>query len=579
MNLLRRYAGKYLRLFICAIAFLSLEAGCDLMQPTVMSWVVDNGIGSRNLALVLRYGGLMLLITAVGAFAAVMRNFISSNVSQGFGADLRGDLYQKIHSLSFDQIDRFEPATLITRLTNDVTQLQNFVNGMMRIFVKAPLMCIGAIIMAMLINFRLSLIVLAVMPLIIVLIVFNTRLAFPFFRRLQGAIDRVNGVMREFLSGIRVVRAFNRSGFEQQRFNEANAGLSDIQKSAMRTMAVFSPGIALAVNLGAAAVLWAGGYRVNGGSMRVGQVMAFANYMIQILSALMMISSVFTNFVRAKASTQRIDEVMRAQSSIVKPESPVAPQCTEIAFEDVTFRYSGADEPALRSLSFRCGVGETVGVIGTTGSGKTSLVSLIPRFYDATQGTVRIGGTDIRLLDDTALREKVAVVPQKNTLFTGTIAENIRWGNPSATDEEVRRAAAAAQADEFIEDFPEGYGTVLGQGGVNLSGGQKQRISIARALVRRPEILILDDCTSAVDVITEAKIRQGLRQLQHSLICIIISQRIASVMAADRILVLSGGELMGAGSHAELLQSCPIYRDIYESQYGRGDLPGAGGDR
>ena len=571
MGYLKKYIAKYYRLFLAAICFLSLEASCDLFQPTIMAKIVDIGIKNRNLLFVLQMGGVMLLVTAVGAAAAVTRNNISSRVSQRFGTELRSDLFHKVQNLSFESVGKFETASLVTRLTNDVTQTQNFVNGMMRIFVKAPLLCIGSIIMAVILDPKLSIIIAVIFPVIILIIYVNTRVGFPFFRKVQGAIDSLNGVMREYLSGVRVVKAFNRSDFEEKRFSNSSENLASIQTSAMKVMSVFTPATMLVINIGIICVLWFGGIGIDNGSFQVGKIIAFINYMTQMANSLMMISTVFTMFVRARASAERIGEVMNTGDTIMKSENPVEPCGTgTIEFKNVSFSYSGnLEEPVLKDINFSCSPGETIGVIGTTGSGKTSLVSLIPRFYDATAGTVNVYGVDVRRMDEHALRENIAVVPQKNTLFTGTILENIRWGNETATLSQVEQAAKTAQAHDFIMSLPDKYDTILGQGGVNLSGGQKQRLSIARALVKDPAILILDDCTSAVDIITEGRIRNGLKNYSKDLLSIIIAQRISSVMAADKIIVLDNGRIIGSGTNEELLQNCGVYREIYESQYGK----------
>lgn len=571
MGYLKKYAAKYYKLFLVAVCFLSLEAACDLFQPTIMSKIVDIGIKNKNLAFVLKMGDMMLLVTGIGAIAAVTRNNISSRVSQRFGADLRFDLFRKIQTLSYSGAGRFETATLVTRLTNDVTQTQNFVNGMMRIFVKAPLLCIGSIIMAVILDPRLSTIIAVIVPIVICIIVLNTKVGYPLFRRVQAAIDRFNGVIREYLSGIRVVKAFNRFSFEKERFSASNEELAGVQAAAMKVMAIFSPANTLIINIGITAVLWYGGIGVNNGTFEVGKIIAFINYMTQMSTSLVTISMVFTMFVRARASAERIGEVMQvADTAPPKAEKPAVPQAFNITFESVGFSYSGnREEPVLKDISFTAGRGETIGIIGTTGSGKTSLVSLIPRFFDPTSGRILVGGKDVRGLDEHALRERIAVVPQKNMLFTGTIAENIRWGKADATDEEMKKAARIAQAHDFITSLPEGYQTILGQGGVNLSGGQKQRLSIARALVKSPDILILDDCTSAVDVITERAIRSGLKSYSAELICIVVAQRISSVMGADKIIVLDNGRMAGFGSHDELLDGCEIYRDIFRSQFGK----------
>jgi ATP-binding cassette subfamily B protein len=572
LSFLKKYIRKYWKLFVVAVLFLTCEATVDLMQPTIMSKIVDVGVANNRMDYVLKMGSVMLLITAIGAIAASARNILSSRVSQKFGAELRSDLYRKIQSLSFENIDRFERASLVTRLTNDITQLQNFVNGLMRIFVKSPLLCIGSLIMAIRLNPHLAVVLAVVVPIVALLIVLNMRVGFPRFMRVQRALDEVNGVMREYLSGIRVVKAFNRFDFEMEKFNRTNTDYQMRMTSAMRAMAVFNPLIMLTMNFGIVAVIWLGGLRVDNGQMQVGQIIAFINYMTQILFSLMMISMVFNMFVRAKASTLRIGEVFGQTNTMTWIEGKTVNSTTggRIDFENVSFSYDGKDgEPVLKQISLTCLPGETVGIVGSTGSGKTSLISLIPRFYDATSGTVKVNGVDVKELDPRLLREKIALVPQKTVLFTGSVIENIRWGKEEATPEEIEEAARMAEAHEFISSFPEGYETNLGQHGVNFSGGQKQRVSIARALVRKPEILILDDSTSAVDVATEARIKESLKRYAKGLTCLIIAQRITSVMDADKIVVLDQGEVAGIGTHDSLLRTCRVYQEIYESQVGK----------
>lgn len=572
MQFLEKYIKHYWKPFCIAVACLMFEAICDLMQPTIMSRIIDVGVAGKDMQYVLHMGGAMLLVTALGAAAAISRNVVSSNVSQRFGAELRSDLFRKVQTFSFDNIDKFEAASLMTRLTNDVTQVQNFVHGLMRIFVKAPLLCLGSLIMATLLNPRMALVLAAVVPIIGVIIFFSMRIGYPFFIKVQKALDRVNGVMREYLSGVRVVKAFNRFDYETGRFEKANRDLASISITAMRIMAAFTPGISLTVNMGIVVVLWLGGFRVNSGNMQVGQIIAFTNYMTQILFSLMIISNVFNTFIRAKASAERIGEVFAQENNMTVPEHPAEASGMKgrVDFERVSFAYSGAaGDPVINNATFTCMPGETVGIIGSTGSGKSSLVHLIPRFYDVISGSVKVDGIDVKEMDPGKLREKIAIVPQKSVLFTGSILDNIRWGREDATLEEVQKAAEVAQASDFISGFPEGYGTLLGQGGVNLSGGQKQRVSIARALVRKPEILILDDSTSAVDVATEAKIREALKKYSAGLTCIIIAQRITSVMNADKIIVLDHGDVVGMGTHEELMQSCEVYQDIFRSQIGK----------
>lgn len=572
MEFLKKYINKYWKGFVSAVAFLTLEAMCDLMQPTIMSRIVDIGVESKDMNYVLKMGGIMLLITGLGAAAASSRNIISSRVSQKFGAEIRGDLFRKIQSLSFDNINKFDGASLVTRLTNDVTQIQNFVNGMMRILVKSPLLCIGSLIMAIRLNPKMAAVLAAIVPIVSIIIYMNMRIGYPFFRRVQKSLDKVNSVMREYLSGVRVVKAFNRFEYEKSRFNDNNSEFGEVSIKAMRVMAVFSPGITLTVNLGIVSILWFGGIKANMGEVHAGQIIAFINYMTQILNSLMMISFVFNNFVRARASAERIGEVFEQQNTIITigNENKSVNINGSVEFKNVYFSYLEASgEPVLKNINFSICKGETIGIIGSTGSGKSSLVNLILRFYDTTSGAVEVNGVNVRNIEPERLRQSIAIVPQKTVLFSGTILDNIKWGKKDADMNEIIKASVAAQADGFISSLPGGYDTILGQGGVNLSGGQKQRISIARALVKKPEILILDDCTSAVDMRTESKIRESLRDYSESLTCIIIAQRITSVMGTDKIIVLSDGEIVGMGKHRELMETCGVYREIYRSQLGR----------
>lgn len=573
MRFLDKYIKKYWKPFTAAILFLTVEALCDLMQPTIMAKIVDIGVKNKQMDYVIHMGVIMLLITAVGAVAAAARNILSGNVSQKFGAELRSDMYKKIQTFSFENVDRFEGASLVTRLTNDVTQVMNFVNGLMRVFVKAPLLCIGSIIMAVELNPPMALVLAFVVPVTGILIFSNLQIGYPFFMKVQKALDKVNSVMREYLAGVRVVKAFNRFDYEVHRFEKTNQEFGMVSATAMRVMAIFTPGITLTINMGIVAVLWFGGYRVSSGSMQIGQVIAFTNYMTQILSSVMMLSFVFTMFVRARASAERIDEVFSQENTMKVSGNPiiVTEEKGRVDFSHVYFSYSGASgEPVLKDITFSCMPGETIGIIGSTGSGKSSLVNLIPRFYDTVSGTVSVDGVDVKNMDPEKLRGKIAVVPQKTMLFTGSVIENIRWGKEDASEEEAEEAARISQAHDFIASFPEGYNTMLGQGGVNFSGGQKQRVSIARALVKKPEILILDDSTSAVDVATESRIREALKGYIKGLTCFIIAQRITSVMEADRILVLDNGQIAGFGTHEELIKTCSIYQDIFQSQIGRG---------
>lgn len=568
---LKKYIRSYGKPFSVAIVLVMIEALCDLLLPTLMAEMIDEGVAGKQLDVIWRLGGFMLLITSIGALSAFARNMISSHVSQSFGAELRADLFRKTQSLSFENLDQFDRASLITRLTNDVTQVQVFVNGMMRIFVKAPIICLGSLIMAIRLNPDLAVVLAVVVPVVGLLIAINMKIGFPFFSQVQKSLDRINGVIREFLSGVRVVKAFNRYDYEVEKFNRANEQFQMKSTVAMRLMSIFHPGIALTVNLGIVAVLWLGGLGVEDGQMQVGHIIAFINYMTQILFSLMLIAMVFTMFVRARASVERIGEVFSEQDRMTFTEQSGTDshEKGKVEFENVSFSYHGTlGDLVLKNVTFACRPGETIGIIGSTGSGKSSLVHLIPRFYDVTAGLIKVDGEDIRNLNPKRLREKMALVPQKTMLFTGTVQDNLRWGKEKATFEEMEAAAKMAQAHEFIADSPEGYETRIGQGGVNFSGGQKQRLSIARALVRKPRILILDDCTSAIDAATEAKIKDALRQYVRGMTCLIIAQRITSVIDADQIIVMDRGEIVGQGSHQELLNSCRVYREIFQSQMG-----------
>lgn len=568
-----KYIKKYGLLFTVSVLLVSIEALADLLQPTMMSHIVDEGVAKNQMDKVLHFGGYMLLITLGGALAASGRNIVSSMVSQRFGAELRQDLFEKIQGLSFESVDRFDRASLVTRLTNDVTQVQNLVNGMMRIFVKAPMLCIGGFIMAFRLNPYLSIVLMIVIPVVGLMIVLNMKVGLPLFLKVQNALDRLNGVMREYLSGVRVVKAFNRFDLEVDKFNGINKQYEARSTSAQRVMAVFSPGVTLAMNIGIVAVIWLGGIRVNDGHTQVGHIIAFVNYMTQILFSLTTMTMIFNMFVRAKASTGRIIEVLAETNPMTEthqaPHKKVEGRGS-IEFDNVSFSYEGPEgEPVLKSISFSCQPGETIAIIGSTGSGKSTLVSLIPRFYDATEGAVRINGINIRDLDTQQLRERIAIVPQKSVLFTGPVIDNIRIGKQDAEMDEVVEAARMASAHSFISELPEQYHTLIGQGGVNFSGGQKQRISIARALIRKPDILILDDCTSALDSATEASIKRAISEYAQNVTCLLIAQRISSVKDAHTIIVMDDGEIVGMGSHDQLLENCRVYQEIYRSQIGK----------
>ncbi|WMM24847.1 ABC transporter ATP-binding protein [Tissierella sp. MB52-C2] len=569
---LKKYIKRYKKQFSIALIFIILETTGDLIQPTIMSKVIDNGVKKGDMDYIFTLGGLMFFMTFLGAICAVIRNILSSKVSQSFGADLREDLYIKIQDFSFDNVDEFEDASLITRLTNDVNQMQNFSHGMMRIFVKAPVIGIGSVIMAFILNAKMAIILLSAIPIIFIIVSLNLKISYPIFTKIQKSLDRVNGVMREYLAGIRVVKAFNRFDYEKNRFKNVNDDLRNITLKGMRISAVFNPIISLIINISIVLVLWLGGIGVNKGNMEVGKIMAFVNYMTQVLFSLIMMTRILNIFIRAKASAERIGEVFQVENTIVEKENTKMPRETKgkIEFENVYFKYFTGKNYILKDINFSISPGETLAIIGSTGSGKSSLINLLPRFYDPIKGKIKVDDTDIKDMDIKELRKEIGIVPQKVLLFTGTIEENIKWGNKNASFEDVEQVCKIAEAHDFIKSFNEGYNTYLGQGGVNLSGGQKQRISIARALIRRPKVLILDDSTSAVDLITERRIRKKLKEYLRDTTTILIAQRITSVMDADKIIVMDRGEIVGIGSHKYLMSKSEVYRDIYNSQIGKG---------
>ena len=569
MNFLHKYFKKYYKMFFLAIGCVMLEVLCDLLQPTLTSIIIDDGISTNDMSMVLKYGFIMIGVSIFGAFIAINRNRVATTVAQDFGAELRLDVFNKIQSFDFDNIDKFERGSLITRLTNDITNIQNFIYGLMRIFVRAPLLAIGCIIMSIRLDFKMALIVLTIVPIVGGLIYLNLRYGYPYFLKVQRAIDKVNGVIREYLRGVRVVKAFNRFDFEEEKFENVNDDLTCKSIASMRFMAVFNPIITLIVNIAIAIIIWSGARRVNLGTIQVGKIVAFINYMTQLLFALMSTTMIFSSLIRAKTSSERINEIFLEENNVkeVKDKTYNSSEKGNIKYENVTFSYKRLKgDPIIDDISFTLEKGMTLGIVGSTGSGKTTLVNLIPRFYYAKLGRILIDGIDIRKYTFEELRAKISIVPQKTVLFSGTIKENIRWGKEDATDDEIVEVCKIADADSFISGFNRGYDSIVGQGGSNLSGGQKQRISIARALIKKPEILILDDSTSALDTDTEYRIRKSLKKYSKDMTTILIAQKISSVISADKIIVLDHGKIVGDGTHDELMSNCETYKDIYKSQ-------------
>ena len=570
MRRLFSYLKPYRTAAIAAPLLMLLEVAADLIQPKMMARIVDIGIANRDLAYVYRTGAGMIGIALIGLIGGTGATIFSCTVAANYGKDLRGGLFEKVQSFSFAELDRFKTASLITRLTNDVTQIQHIVMLSLRMLVRAPLLAVGGVMMALSINAGLASVLLISLPLLGVALTLIMSKSFPMFTVVQKRIDKLNGVMRENLTGARVVRAFVRSGYEKDRFGKANEGLSKASLRAVRTVNLTAPAMMAALNISLVAVLWFGGIKVDFGTMSVGEVMAFVNYITQILMALQMVAFLTVNISRAKASSERLAEVLDAESSITGPLAPEgAPGEGKVEFQNVSFCYEGASgDPVLKNVDVTAFPGRTLAILGATGSGKSTLVNLIPRFFDPTEGTVLVDGTDVRDMDLAGLRASVGMVLQDPVLFTGTIRDNIMWGKADATDEEVTEAAKAAQAHDFITSLPEGYDTVVGQKGANLSGGQKQRLAIARALVRKPRVLVLDDSTSAIDMGTEERLQAALKEYMRGRTTIVIAQRISSVMDADEIIVLEDGEVVARGTHHQLVEGSEIYRDIVRSQLG-----------
>ncbi|MCD7970934.1 MAG: ABC transporter ATP-binding protein/permease [Alistipes sp.] len=561
---------KYRLSFIVSPLLVLIAVLSETIQPYYMSRIVDDGIMQGDLGFIYRTGLMMVLIALAGLVVSIANVFVSTRMSISFGTDLRGELFRKIEELSFSDIDRFSTASLITRLTNDISRIQQVILMSLRVMLRAPLMLIMSIFFVVKINTQLAIILLFSIPLLALFTYFILRKGFPFFVIVQQKIDALNSVVRENLINIRVVKSFVREDYETDKFTRSSTDLKDIVVKSANIIITLMPVMQLILNFSILAVLWFGGLKVSSGSLQAGELIAFVNYLMQVLMSLMMLSNVIMNFARASASSQRIAEVLNTEPSLTDtPAALTAGYRIEkgrISFRDVCFRYEDGETDVLRDIDFEVEPGTTVAIAGATGSSKTSLVQLIPRLYDVTHGAILIDGIDVRDYELDYLHQRVGVVLQKNELFTGTIIDNLRWGDPMATFDEVVEAAKAAQAHDFIESFTNGYETMLGRGGVNISGGQKQRLCIARALLRKPQILILDDSTSAVDTETELKIRENLSRLLKTTTVLIITQRINTMQSADRVLILEDGEIEAYGTPEQLLETSQVYREIYNSQ-------------
>lgn len=565
MKLYIKYFKKYRNPFLVAIFCVALEAVCDLLGPTLMSNIINSGINQKLLSKVYYFGALMLIVTAFGACFAVIRNILASIVSQRMGADLRYDLFKKIVHFSEVSIDKIESGSLITRMTNDTSQIVQFVNGIMRIFIKAPITCIGSIILATLLNFRLSLIIYGVVLVVAILIIISMNLSYPRFNKLQKSMDNLNLIVQEYLIGVRLVKAFGRYDKEMDKFGDSNDDLMKKGISSQIVVTIISPLITLTVGVGTILIIYIGSLLFSLNIANPGEITAFTIYMAQILTSLIMITNIFNTFVRTKTSSTRIKEVLDCEEDFLA-RGKIAELNGSIDFKNVTFTYPNESSlPAIKNLSFSIKNGESLAIIGPTGSGKSTIAWLLLRFYDVDNGQIIINGHDIRELSIETVRNNVAIVPQKPMLFSGSIAENIMWGNKEATDKMMYKAAEISQAG-FIEEMQEGYKSLLGSAGVNVSGGQKQRISIARGIIKNSPILILDDATSALDAVTEAKVLDKLNSKMKSQTIITITQRCGTAMSADKILVMDNGVSVGYGTHNQLIKECEVYKDIYSSQ-------------
>ena len=562
------YLKKYRKECIIGPIFKFLEAIFELLLPTIMVLMINRGVGRRDSGYVLRMGGLMVLMALFGFGCALICQYLAARASQGFGTDLRNAVFERILSFSFSQSDRFGAPTLTNRITNDINQLQLFVAMMIRLMVRAPFICIGSIIMSFFLDWQLALILLAATPVLALIIWFITKNAAPLYRSYQKKLDTLGTVLRENLSGIRVIRAFSKAKDETKHFRAANDDLTDNGLTIGRISSLFNPLTSMAVNFLVVIILWEGNIRIQAGRLSQGQIIAFINYANQILLALLVVSNLIIIITKSMASASRINEIMDLQPDMQSPSAKPAsdPNAPAVEFRDVSFGYHKTGDRALEQISAAVRHGETVGIIGSTGSGKSTFVNLIARFYDATSGTILVDGVPVQQYPLNSLRGKIGMVPQRALLFTGSIAENIRWGKPSAGSEDVRKAARIAQAEEFIEKLPQGYDSPVQRGGSNFSGGQKQRLTIARALVSDPEILILDDASSALDFLTDAKLRRAIRENSRTQTVLLVSQRVGIVKGADRILVFEDGKIVGCGAHKDLLQSCKTYREICLSQ-------------
>ncbi len=556
------------------ILFIFIQVLSELFLPTIMADIVDIGIVKGDTAYIIQRGGWMLLATFLGTLCAIIAGLLSSRTGLAFGRDLRTRVFKKATAFSLYEFDELGTASMITRTTNDITQIQNLVIMVLRMFVMAPLMLIGGIFMAVSKDPKLSLVLVGVLPFLAGLIAFIATRSIPMFKAMQVKIDRLNLVLRENLTGLRVIRAFNRIDFEQKRFDNANTDLMTVSINVNKLMAILMPLMLLIFNFTTVAIIWFGSIRIDAGSMEVGSLMAFIQYAMQILFSLIMATMMFIMVPRASASAARINEMLDIEATITDPpKALISPKGKgHIKFENVSFSYPGAENPAISGITIQAQPGEITAIIGGTGSGKSTLINLIPRFYDVMEGRILLDDVDIKDMTQESLRDRIGLVPQQAVLFSGTVTENIKFGSDRLTDEDVKYASDIAQATSFINDMPEGFNSVIAQGGTNVSGGQKQRLAIARALASKPDIYIFDDSFSSLDFKTDAMLRRALKRETQSATVIIVAQRVTTVIDADCIIVLEDGKIVAMGNHKELLSACPVYQEIVASQLSEEEL-------
>lgn len=570
MKSLLRYLGSYKKESILAPLFKLLEALFELFVPLVMARIIDIGIKNSDIGYILKMGGLLILLGIIGLVCSLTAQYFAAKAAVGFGTALRHDLFQHIQSLSYSEVDTVGTSTLITRMTSDINQVQAGVNLFLRLFMRSPFIVFGAMIMAFTIDWKVAMIFVITIPALSVVVFGIMLVSIPMYRKVQSRLDRVTQLTRENLVGARVIRAFNRQKDERENFTEANALLMKVQVFVGKITALLNPVTYIIINVAIVVLLWVGANQVNNGIILQGAVVALVNYMSQILVELVKLANLIINITKSLACANRIQNVMELKPSLTEYSTTEVKETNSenyIEFDHVTFAYQNAKEPSLSDISFKVKKGQTIGIIGGTGSGKSSLINLIPRFYDATKGKITVDGTDIKRYPLNQIRTMVGIVPQKAVLFKGTIAENMRWGKKDATEAEMMEALKTAQAAEVVEGKEGGLNADILQGGKNLSGGQRQRLTIARALVKKPEILILDDSASALDYATDAKLRKAIKKMDRNMTVFIVSQRSTTIQYADQIIVLDDGKMVGIGKHEELLRSCEVYQEIYYSQF------------